>query len=145
MSMDSPEIRDLARRLLALEAAQGRPSEDRADEAVKVCEKLRATLSRLAGVAGFRSLLSRALALAKAEVPPLGAVKVRADGSLEGFDEVERCQDAEAARDAGVVLVAALLGLLVAFIGRSLTLGLVRDAWPDATMDGMDSSTGEIP
>lgn len=145
MSMGSPEIRDLARRLLALEAAQGRPSDDRPDEAVKVCEKLRAILSRLAGVAGFRSLLSRALALAKAEAPPLGAVKVRADGSLEGFDEVERCQGTGAARDAGVVLVAELLGLLVAFIGQSLTLSLVRAGWPDATLDGMGSSTGEMP
>jgi hypothetical protein len=72
-------------------------------------------------------------------------VKVSADGSLEGFDEVERCQDTGAARDAGVVLVAELLGLMVAFIGQSLTLGLTRDAWPDATLDGMASSTGEMP
>ena len=34
-----------------------------------VCEKLRPHLAMLMGNAGFRALLSRALALAKAEVP----------------------------------------------------------------------------
>jgi hypothetical protein len=39
-------------------------------------------LSTLAGVEGFRSLLARALTLAKAQVPSLAAVQVKADGTL---------------------------------------------------------------
>ncbi len=145
MSMPSPKIRDLARQLLALEAAQGKPSDDQVNEAVKVCEKLRVIVSKLVGVAGFRSLLSRALALAKAEVPWLRVVRVQADSSLAGFDEVERDEDTGVGGNGECVLVAQLLGLLVTFIGQSLTLSLVRDAWPDATWGGMELGSGDMP
>ena len=39
-------------------------------EAVRLCEKLRISLTRFAGADGFISLLRRALVLARAEVPP---------------------------------------------------------------------------
>ena len=136
MSTAHPSLQDLARRLLAIEAARAQSSDAHVDEAVRVCEKLRVPLVKFAGRAGFASLLSRALALAKAEVPALAAVHVRADGALEGFDEVERTQSAEARGRDAVVLVAQLLGLLVTFIGELLTLRLVRDAWPDVSMNG---------
>jgi hypothetical protein len=145
MTTGSPQIHDLARRLLALEAARGQPSYGQGDEAVRICEKLRALLSKLVGVAGFGSLLSRALALAKAEVPSLGRLRVRTDGSLEGFEEVEWDLVTEARENGGHVLVAQLLGLLITFIGLSLTLSLLRDAWSDATLGGMDLSTEEMP
>jgi hypothetical protein len=138
MSTAPPSLRDLARRLLAMEAAHAHSTDARLDEAVRVCEKLRVPLVKFAGRAGFASLLSRALALAKAEVPALAAVQVRADGSLEGFDEVERTQSAEARGKEAAVLVAQLLGLLVTFIGEPLTLRLVRGAWPDVSMEGSD-------
>ncbi len=140
MSTASPEIQDLARRLLAFEAAHDNSSDARVDVAVLVIEELRVRLIRLAGVDGFRSLLSRALTLAKAEVPSLNMVHVRADGSLEGFDGIEGSHEAAAA---GIVLVAHLLELLVTFIGAPLTLSLVRDKWPDASMDGADLRTEE--
>ena len=130
MSTATPAIRDLARRLIALE-----PATAPVGEAVQVCEKLRVPLARLAGLAGFRSLMARALALATAEVPWLGSVRLRDDGSLEGFDEAGDRRDAVASGEAGVEVVAQLLGLLVTFIGESLTLRLVRDAWPDAPLD----------
>lgn len=142
MSTTLPQIKGLARQLVALEAAQGQSSDDRVDEAVKVCEKLRVLISKLVGVAGFGALLSRALALAKAEEPSLGVLRIQPDGSLEGFDEAER---AGVSGEGGVVLVARLLGLLVTFIGQSLTFSLVRDAWPDASWDGTNADTGEEP
>jgi hypothetical protein len=52
---------------------------------VLVIGELRLRLIKLAGVNGFRSLLSRALTLAKAEVPLLNMVQIRSDGSLEGI------------------------------------------------------------
>jgi hypothetical protein len=112
---------------------------------VQVIEELRMRLIKLAGVDGFRSLLSRALTLAKAEAPSLNMVHVRADGSVEGFDGIEQSQEAGAAGQAGIVLVAHLLELLVTFIGAPLTLSLVRDKWPDASMDGTDLRTEENP
>jgi hypothetical protein len=33
--------------------------------------------------------------------------------------------------DGGIVLVAQLLGLLVAFVGERLTLKIVREVWPN--------------
>lgn len=143
MSTAPPAIRDFARRLIAVEAARDEPPVVGAREAVRVCEKLRLPLARLAGVAGFRSLMSRALALAKAEVSSLAAVQVRADGSLEGLDDAGPDRDAGAVGEGGVVVVAQLLGLLVTFIGEPLTLRLVRDAWPDAPIPAPGAETGE--
>ena len=133
-----PETRDFARRLVALEVARDEPPVTGGSAAVRVCEKLRLPLARLAGTEGFRSLLSRAVAVAKSEVPSLDAVVVRADGSLEGLDGAGHDQDAGARGEAGVVVVAQLLALLVTFIGEPLTLGLVRDAWPGEFAAGAD-------
>jgi hypothetical protein len=138
MNTVQPSLRDLARRLLAVEAARAQAADAHVDEAVRACAKLRVPLVKVAGIVGFSSLLSRALALAKAEAPALAAAHVREDGSLEGFDAVEQTENAEARGKDGVVLVARLLGLLVTFIGEPVTLRLVRDAWPDVAMDGLN-------
>ena len=124
----SPEIRELAQRLFAYEVAREKPAEANLPALVLAVEKLRRPLVTLAGIAGFRSLLARALTLAKEQVIGLSAVQIEADGSLEvGSDLGNHDQAAEA----GVMLIAQLLGLLVTFIGESLMLRLVRDAWPD--------------
>jgi hypothetical protein len=71
------------------------------------------------GNTGFHALLSRALALANAEVPWLRAVHVKADGSLEGLDEPgKRKWTRKEIAEGALFLLAQLLGLLVAFIGE---------------------------
>ena len=45
--------------------------------------------------------------------------------------------------EGGVVLLAQLLGLLVAFIGETLTLRLVREVWPEVPLDDLDFGKGE--
>src|SRR5579859_2196220 len=115
-----PQTLDLARRLLAYESAAGKTSEPTKFGALRVCETLRQPLSALAGVAGFRSLLSRALTLARTEAPSLSAVQVAADGSLKGLDELEPQTGKEQARDGGAILIAQLIGLLRTFIGEGL-------------------------
>jgi hypothetical protein len=119
------QTRDLAQRLLAYESAAGKSSGPTEFAAFRVCAKLRQPLTALAGVAGFRSLLSRALTLAMAEAPSLGAVHVAADGSLKGLDEVRPQTDADQVREAGVILIAQLIELLLFFIGEGMTLRLV--------------------
>ena len=59
-------------------------------------------------------------------------MQVNAEGSLEGWDELERGAqvDPDKIAEGGVVLLAQLLGLLVAFVGESLTLRFVLDVWP---------------
>lgn len=143
MSTASPQNQELARRLIGFEAARANSSDAPVDTAARVIEELRLRLIKLAGVDGFRSLLSRALTLSKAEVPSLNIVQISSDGSLEGFDGIEGGEATGAATQAGIVLVAHLLELLVTFIGAPLTLSLVRDKWPDASMDGTDLRTTE--
>src|SRR5512141_346116 len=99
--MIPPQTRDLAQRLLAYENAAGKTSEPAEFAAFRVCERLRQPLIALAGVAGFRSLLSRALTLARAEAPSLSAVQVAADGSLQGLDQLRPQIGKEHARDGG--------------------------------------------
>src|SRR5688500_8438323 len=111
MSPIPTAIQNLARRLISVEAARDEPPATGGSTARRVCERLRLPLARLAGEAGFRSLLSRAVAMAKAEFPSLAAVQVPADGSLEGLDQPGHEQDTGAGGEAGVAVVAHLIGL----------------------------------
>src|SRR5687768_17526425 len=117
--MDAPStsMRNLARRLLAVEAATLSASDPQAQEAVLVNEKLRISLTRLAGADGFAVLLRRAVALASAEVPALRSAKVSADGRLEGLDQLAT-HAGSVAIAAAVAITAHLLGLLVTFVGE---------------------------
>jgi len=119
----SSNIKQLAERLVTFEAAAQNSSKDDAHAICRVCEKLRRRLTTLTGTAGFTSVLSRALTLAKRETPALRVVQVRPDGSMEGLSS----ETAEAYP----VLVAYLLNLLVTFIGEVLTMRLLTDIWPD--------------
>jgi hypothetical protein len=135
MSRATPKTRDLAERLVACETKANKSSETRTLAAFLIGEKLRPNLATLVGNAGFRALLSRALALANAEVPWLRALHVKADGCFEGLDELEAQVDPDEIFEGGIVLLAQLLGLLVAFIGEDLTLRLVREIWPTLSLD----------
>ena len=134
MTTPSESTRALARRLLALEAARQSVTDARVHEAVEVCEKLRVTLTRFAGADGFTALLRRALALARAEVPAAHSIQVKAEGCLDGLEEFV-AEAGNVGVDAAVAITAHLLGLLVTLIGEPLTLRLVREAWPDASLD----------
>jgi hypothetical protein len=136
-------MRHFARRLTVYERKANTTSETKTPPAFEVCEKLRAHLGTFMGAAGFRELLSCALPRAKAEMPWLGAVHVKVDGSLEGLEELNAKRNPDELLEGGVVLVAQLLGLLVAFIGETLTLRFVREAWPEVPLDGLDFGKGE--
>ena len=120
-----PKARALAQRLLAYEGSARNTSEPAEFAAFRVCETLRRPVCALVGVAGFRPLLSRALTLAKAEVPSLGAVEIVADGSLQFLDGLGPQIDEDQFREGEVILVAHLLGVLFLVIGEAVTLRLV--------------------
>ena len=129
--MDTPfsSMRDLARRLLA---ASQTTSGTHIPEVVAVVQRLRISLAKFAGDAGFASLLRRALVLACADVPSLQSVKIGADGRLDGVEQLAADTGTDAlGGEAAVALTAHLLGLLVTFIGEPLTLRLLRESWPD--------------
>src|SRR5450759_5973923 len=143
MSRATPKMRDFAERLIAYETRGNKSSETETSGPVLVGEKLRPQLATLMGNVGFRALLSRALALANAEVPWLRAVHVNADGSFEGLDKLGAQVDPDEIFERCVVLLAQLLGLLVAFIGEDLPLRLVREVWPKLSLNDLDLGTGD--
>jgi hypothetical protein len=128
-------MRDFSERLIAHATRGNKSSETETPATFLVVEKLRPNLVTLLGNVGFRALLSRALVLTNSEIAWLRAVHVKADGSLEGLHELDAQLDPEEIAEGRVVLLAQLLGLLVAFIGESLTLRLVRDVWPKLPLD----------
>lgn len=128
--------------LMAYETRSNHSSETKPPIAFRVCEKLHPHLALLAGNAGFRALLTRALALPHPQVPWLRAVQVKPDGSLTWLGELETQVAPQEIAAGGGVLLAELLGLLVAFIGEKLTLRLVQQAWPELALANFDLGGG---
>jgi hypothetical protein len=141
MNRTTLKMRDFAGLLVAHDAREAGTSGAPSDS-FSVPEKLRPQLTTLMGDGGYRALLLRALAMAIAEVPPLQAAHVAADGRLEGFDALETGIDQEAIAEGRVIVVAQLIGLLVAFIGEKLTLQLVREVWPKLEAEDLNLLKG---
>jgi hypothetical protein len=73
-----------------------------------------------------RSYLARWL-WRRSESPRLRAVHVTANGDLHGLGEVESQPDTEENGEAGIILIAQLLGLFLTFLGEATTLRLIED------------------
>jgi hypothetical protein len=127
----TPQTQQLVRSLLACEAALNQFPEKKERVVFSVCEKLRLSISTLAGSEGFRSMLSRALTLAKAQVPSLAAVQIMVDGSLIIDDSVDSQQHLNEAGVGAEIILAQLFELLITFIGKNLTLVIVMEIWPN--------------
>lgn len=161
----SSAIRDLVLHLLTHESGErqaGGP-ESLVEAAERVCEKLRAHLSRRVGQDGFRTLLARALTLAAAQFPHLHAVRIGAGGAMEGLHgtkvpdvpgagtnqaqgQARQGESAEEETVEGVVsLLAHLFGLLVTFIGGDLMLRMLRTVWPTLHPDNTLGKSGDAP
>jgi len=140
----APGMRDLAHRLLTYEAAAGEASNGMEPPALRVYQKLRESLGEFAGSVAFQSLASRALVLARAEAPSLSAARVAADGSLQGLGEHELQLDMnkDRAGEGGFILIARLLGLLLVFLGESLTLSVLRAKWPESALNNRNFENG---
>ena len=142
-------MRELAQDLLDYEAFAGETSKPDDSATFRVYEKLRQGLGQFAGVIGFQSLASRALALARSEAPSLSALRVSEQGALVGLDQIEhqfhidKIQAGEfPASEGEIILISRLLGLLLLFLGEALTLSLLRVTWPGAALDDCSSENG---
>ncbi|MEO8069140.1 MAG: hypothetical protein ABI599_15690 [Flavobacteriales bacterium] len=122
-----PPVRALALQLLAKETGKGEGE----TPAFAVCAKLGLLLTRLAGQAGFHSLLTRALAIASKEAPWLNTLKVLPDGSFEGLEEARSRTGKKEIENGGLIFVSHLVHLLYTFIGEALTMQLIKEGWPD--------------
>ena len=134
-------MQPLAQKLIAEELRLGGAPYSASRAAFRVCEKLRRPLSTYAGVAGFHSLLRRALGLAQTEVPWLVGLQIKVDGTIDFANSIADDLDSDAAVKGGAALVTQLLTLLSTFIGEALTLRLVHEVWPKAAV--WDSKKGE--
>src|ERR1700730_16525352 len=136
-------MRNIAQRLIKYETQGTAPSETADTSIFRVTDRLRPQLAMLMGNGGFRALLARALALASAEVSWLREGQVNADGTLEGWATLHASLEPAEFREGRVVLLAQLLGLLVAFIGPGLTSRLVGEVWPQLAADYVDFGNGD--
>jgi hypothetical protein len=127
--MKRPEhpMRELAMRLLSQASDPG----EAGPAAAHVLERLDTVLWRLAGQVGSRSLMQRALSLARSEAPSLMSLHIPAVGPFTSAGWQLSHAGSFDARNDQVVLVAHVLELLQTFIGARLTLQLVKEAWPD--------------
>jgi hypothetical protein len=125
MMLPPKKTRDLARSLVAGETDASTKSLHPEPATVRVYERLRRQLGSSMGVDGFQMLASRALALAKSQSHRLSAVQITANGGLRGLGEVESQTDEDG--EAGIILIAQLLGLFLTFLGEATTLRLIED------------------
>lgn len=142
MSRATPVTRVWSQVLIAYETGENQSSESKTLPAFFVFEKLLPHLANLMGKIGVRALISRALALANAEVPALRAVQVNAEGVLERSDKIKAEFDPAEMAEGGVILLARLLGLLVSLIGENLTVQIVGEVWPELTPNNLNLEKG---
>ena len=151
MNRATPKLRDFAERLILIDVKDSKSSAPKARAVFTILDRLRPCLVQIVGDLGFKSVLSRALALATADVAWLHAVRFNPDGSLNGVDGVDDLDGLEAKVDpkeiaeGRVTLFAEFFGLLVELIGERLVLQLVHTAMPNVSKDdlyfGKGSST----
>jgi hypothetical protein len=134
----TPRMRNLAKNLMVYERPENGTNGSIAHDDFHFNERLRPHLAMLYGIAGYRSLLSRALVLADAEVPWLREMHMKADGSLEGLEALRERLDPDEILDGKIALLSELLGSLVAYVGPGLTLRLMEQVWPKISMNESD-------
>jgi hypothetical protein len=109
--------------LLASELAKNGSSSDEDPAASMVSRKLRTVVSSLIGVAGYKSIVMRALNLTMRDTDAFRDASVTSDGFLKDLNSEDP--------QAGDLLIFHLVGLLVVLTGVDFTLQLLQEAWPD--------------
>ncbi len=138
MNRATPQMRSVAKLLMNTEISTTSAAKAAGGSMFPVTDKLRPQLEILMSKGGVRALLARALVLASAEISWLQAARVNADNTLEGLEALASERDPAEFFEGRVVLLAQLLGLLVAFIGPSLTSRLIGEVWPQIPLKELD-------
>lgn len=137
MNRATPKLRDFAERLISVGLIETESSASKPPAVFMVIENLRPLLAQVVGALGFSAVLSRALAIASADVAWLRAVHVKPDGTLDGLDDLEAKVDPNEIAEGRIVLLAEFVGLLVLLIGERLVLQLVHQAMPKVSKDDL--------
>ena len=133
----SADLRQAIQGELTREAGIDADAKTLAAATIRVYDTLAGQLALLIGDGGVRALTARSLHLVKRDFPWLAEVQ-EPDPSEGGFAQVrsrlER-QEPVLAMEAAAATLATLGGLLVTLIGDTLTMSVLRAAWPNAFPD----------
>ena len=137
MPPGSAELRQLAERVLTSTHGSQKDPALVAAAARRAYLDLVHVLTPIIGQTGTNALTARAVHLAGREHPYLNAARSPepTDDVFERVAVLLRQHDPAVAVATGAAVLAALAGLLVTFIGESLTMRLLRQAWPDGFSD----------
>jgi hypothetical protein len=127
MAQTSAAASEVARGFWASDAVDVSAPQEVTAEAERICAQLETGLARWVGSAGYRTLVHRALELARPEHPALG--KISCDGNDR--DEIAAALRAHGAAEltSGIVaLVATLIDLLGRIVGEEMAVALVKQA-----------------
>ena len=128
MTQVSAVATEAARQFWAHDGLEAGAPEEMAAAAEQGCARLRAVLIRWIGSEGYRALLDRALAQARAEHPAIAGLQ-RQGGDVEGVAVAVGVHSAAEVREGILALVARLIDLLSRLIGEDMATRLVEQAW----------------
>ncbi len=145
MMPPTPDIDDLARRLLVQEGGDSRDPKEVVVATGRVFRKVGEPLSLLISTRGFYSLLARAVSLSVPKFPILRGIEAESlnEDSFQGLRVGVADHDSTEVTEAMVEVIAYLVWLLVTFIGRDLALQVVMQGWPGLPTGSGESGSGE--
>lgn len=132
---------DTARRLWERGGGSATSPEEVGAATQRVCDELRAGLSRWVGAEGYRSLLDRALVLSVTEHPVLNSISCH-DGDALAAVAAARQHGATELATGVVVLVATVTELLGRIIGEEMAVQLVERAGTPGSVGSSTASRG---
>jgi hypothetical protein len=133
----SADLRQAMQRALTREAGADADAKALAAAALRAYDTLAAQLALLIGDGGVRALTARSLHLVRRDFPWLAEAE-EPSPSESPFDPVGAClarQEPAVATEAAAAALATLSGLLATLIGETLTMRVLRAAWPSGFPD----------
>ena len=128
MPQTSPLATEASRQFWAHDGLNAGGPEEIAAAAEQGCARLRAVLTRWIGSEGYRALVNRALAQARAEHPAIAGLQCQG-GDVEVVAVAVGVHSAAEVREGLLALVARLIDLLSRLIGEDMATRLVEQAW----------------
>jgi hypothetical protein len=126
----SADLRQTIQSELAREAGTDADAKALAAAALRVSDALGGHLAVLIGAGGVRALAARSLHIVQRSFPWLAEAQGSADGPFAQLAFGMERQEPSVATEAAAAVLATLAGLLVTLIGETLTMGVLRAAWP---------------
>lgn len=133
----SPNLVELARRIVEREAGGSPDGAASVAGVERACQKLKNHLVDLLGSVGVSALLTRALHLAQRENPFLAGIAVNGEPGtcFTGLEESLAARTDEEATAAAATVLTHVLDLLVVMLGEELGMKPIRKLWPQETSD----------